>query len=97
VALISDAEMQATADMTAKFKDPKGPAAGWGIGFANSMRSMLRAPELAQAWMAYGAAMRGEMKISRELQLQISFAVSTANGCRYCTCRRMIRRSPRRS
>ena len=90
VALISDAEMQATADMNAKFKDPKGPAAGWGIGFANSMRSMLRAPDLAQAWMAYGTSMRGGMKLSRELQLQISFAVSTANGCRYCTLHQVL-------
>jgi len=90
VALISDAEMKATNDRLAAMKDSKNPSNGWGIGFANSMRALLRCPELAEAWMAYGASVRQSAVISRELQLQISFAVSLANGCRYCTLHQVL-------
>lgn len=90
VGLISDAEMQATNDRLAQMRDPKNPSSSWGIGFANSMRALLRCPDLAQAWMAYGNAVRRSAVISRETQLQISFAVSLANGCRYCTLHQVL-------
>ncbi len=90
VALISDGEMKATSDRLAAMKDPKNPSSSWGIGFANSMRALLRSPDIADAWMSYGTAARQTAIISRELQLQISFAVSMANGCRYCTLHQVL-------
>jgi len=90
VALISDEEMKATSDRLAAMHDPKSPGNGWGIGFANSMRALLRDPALAEAWMGYGTAVRGSAVISREMQLQVSFAVSLANGCRYCTLHQVL-------
>lgn len=90
VALISDAEMKATNDRLEAMKNPKNPSSGWGIGFANSMRALLKCPELADAWMSYGNSVRQAAVISRELQLQVSFAVSLANGCRYCTLHQVL-------
>lgn len=90
IGLISDSEMQATQAMDAALKDPKNPASSWRIGFANSMRAMLRCPEIAQAWRDFGSAVRQTAAIDRNLQLQISFAVSMANGCRYCTLHQVL-------
>jgi AhpD family alkylhydroperoxidase len=90
VALISDAEMKATWDMDTARKAADAQKSGWGIGFANSMRAMLLFPELAQAWMDYGKTVRADAKIDRNIQLQISFAVSMANGCRYCTLHQVL-------
>jgi uncharacterized peroxidase-related enzyme len=58
---------------------------GLGIGIANSQRAMVRVPDIAAAWWDYGQAVRTQSVLPRETQLQISFAVSMANGCRYCT------------
>jgi AhpD family alkylhydroperoxidase len=90
VALISDAEMKATADAVAALNDPKKPSNGWGIGVANSIRALMRDPDVAEAWMSYGAAVRQSAVISKELQLQVSFAVSLSNGCRYCTIHQVL-------
>ncbi|KAA6458234.1 hypothetical protein DYQ86_20145 [Acidobacteria bacterium AB60] len=90
VGLISDAEMKTTSDRLAAMKDPKVPSNGWGIGFANSMRALMRCPDLANAWMNFGTTARQSWVISREMQLQISFAVSLANGCRYCTLHQVL-------
>lgn len=90
VGLISDVEMKATNDRLEQMRDPKNPSNGWGIGFANSMRALLRCPDLANAWMGYGASVRKSAVISREVQLQVSFAVSLANGCRYCTLHQVL-------
>ena len=49
------------------------------------MRAMYQSPEIAAAWRAYGGAARQETAVDRELLLHVSFAVSMANGCRYCT------------
>jgi uncharacterized peroxidase-related enzyme len=54
-------------------------------GMANSQRAMLRAPEHARAWREHWAAFRKAEATSPEMRLQVSFAVSMANGCRYCT------------
>ena len=54
IGLISDGEMKATGDRLAAMKDAKNPSNGWGIGFANSMRALLRCPDLADAWMTFG-------------------------------------------
>ena len=90
VGLISDGEMKATSDRLAAMKDPKVPSNGWGIGFANSMRALMRCPDLATAWMNFGNTARQSWVITREMQLQISFAVSLANGCRYCTLHQVL-------
>jgi len=65
-------------------------AKSWGIGFANSMRAMYLAPEVAQAWFDLGSATREYETVNREMKLQISFAVSMANGCRYCTLHQVL-------
>lgn len=91
VALISNDEIAATTAATAAARPTQSPAAGLGLGvIANSQRAMLRAPALAQAWRTYGAAVREKFSIDRNIQLQISFAVSTANGCRYCTLHQVL-------
>ncbi len=90
VALISDEELSATAATVAASKEPQKPAAGLGLGLANSQRAMLRVPDIALAWRAYGQAVRENASIGRDIQLQVSFAVSTANGCRYCTLHQVL-------
>ena len=90
VALISDDEMAATAAVSAAAKDTQKPASGLGLGVANSQRAMLRAPALALAWRGYGSAVREKFSIPREIQLQVSFAVSMANGCRYCVLHQVL-------
>lgn len=90
VALISDEELSATAATVAASKSPQSPAAGLGLGVANSQRAMLRVPDIALAWRAYGQAVRENASIGRDIQLQVSFAVSTANGCRYCTLHQVL-------
>ena len=82
VTLASDAEMQMAAKLLIPSPDLK---AGLGIGIANSQRAMVRVPDIGEAWWAYSKAARDGAKLSREMQLHISFAVSMANGCRYCT------------
>jgi AhpD family alkylhydroperoxidase len=90
VALISDPEIAAVAEASAAAKAPTAPAAGLGLGMANSQRAMLRAPEFATAWRAYGTAVRQYATVERSTALQVSFAVSMANGCRYCTIHQVL-------
>lgn len=87
VTLASNAEMQ----MAAKMMNPSLELKkGLGIGIANSQRAMLRVPDIGDAWWSYSKAAREGAKLSREMQLQISFAVSMANGCRYCTVHQVV-------
>lgn len=90
VALISDDEIAATSATAAASKEPQRPAAGLGLGVANSQRAMLRVPDIALAWRAYGQAVREKATVGRDIQLQVSFAVSTANGCRYCVLHQVL-------
>jgi AhpD family alkylhydroperoxidase len=90
VALISDEEMSATAAVAAAAREPQRPAAGLGLGVANSQRAMLRVPDIALAWRAYGQAVRENASIGRDIQLQVSFAVSMVNGCRYCVLHQVL-------
>lgn len=90
VALISDDEMAATSTVAAAAKEQQKPATGLGLGLANSQRAMLRVPALAMAWRAYGTAVRDKFSITRDIQLQIRFSVSMANGCRYCTLHQVL-------
>lgn len=91
VGLISDDEIGATIETVAAIaKDAAKPNNGLGLGMANSQRAMLRAPAFALAWRAYGAAVRDYAAVNREIKLHVSFAVSMANGCRYCTLHQVL-------
>jgi AhpD family alkylhydroperoxidase len=87
VALLADDEIAAAAAALAQSKDPAVQQArnSLGLGMANSQRAMLRVPGIQQAWRAFGTSFREKATIGRDIQLQVSFAVSTANECRYCT------------
>lgn len=84
VGLISDGEIAATTAAAAAAKDPAAQKGGLGLGMANSMRAMMRAPGLALPWRSLGAALREHEQVGRDVKLQVSLAVSTMNGCRYC-------------
>ena len=84
VGLISDAEIAATTAAAAAAKDAAAQKGGLGLGMANSMRAMFRAPGLALPWRALGTALREHERVGRDVKLQVSLAVSTMNGCRYC-------------
>jgi AhpD family alkylhydroperoxidase len=89
VALLSDSEIEGSGDALRSSRRPVPGNAGLGIGMANSQRAMLRVPALAAAWREFGAA-NGEPQVGREILLQVSFAVSMANGCRYCTIHQVV-------
>lgn len=84
VGLISDREMSATAAAAAAATDPAAQKGGLGLGIANSMRAMFRAPGLAVPWRSMMTALREKEQVGRDVKLQVSLAVSTMNGCRYC-------------
>src|SRR4051812_39543832 len=88
VALISDEEIDATTEALRSARRPA-PGGGLGLGMVNSQRAMLRVPALAMAWRQFGSA-NGDSLAGRELLLQVSFAVSMANGCRYCTIHQVV-------
>jgi AhpD family alkylhydroperoxidase len=46
---------------------------------------MSRVPDFSSAWFDLWRTVRQDASLDRPLLLQISFAVSMANGCRYCT------------
>jgi AhpD family alkylhydroperoxidase len=54
------------------------------------MRAMYLSPAAASAWQAYGTAAGQYADVDRTLKLHISFAVSMANGCRYCTLHQVL-------
>jgi alkylhydroperoxidase family enzyme len=91
IALISDAEIAAVATAVQAAKDQAAQGNNsLGLGLANSQRAMLRSPEIAMAWRAYGAATRQHAVVERSTLLQVSFAVSMANNCRYCTIHQVL-------
>lgn len=87
VALVSDNEMAQSQTLLETLKQTQNQPAsqGLGLGIANSQRAFLRVPALGQAWREFGFQNRQNWSIDRNIQLQISFAVSMVNGCRYCT------------
>ncbi len=92
IALVSDMEMNQTQIIleNAKQAQTQTPQQGLGLGIANSQRAFLRVPALGQAWRDFGFQNRASWTIERNIQLQISFAVSMANGCRYCTLHQVL-------
>ncbi|MGH9838772.1 MAG: carboxymuconolactone decarboxylase family protein [Blastocatellia bacterium] len=85
VALVSDEEMSAVAGVLASAKEQARNPQGLGIGIANSQRAFLLVPGITRAWRGYTGASREYNSVSREIKLHVSFAISMANGCRYCT------------
>ena len=88
VALLSDATIDAGTGALAAARKPA-PGGGLGLGMVNSQRAMMQVPALADAWRQFGAA-NGDSLVGREILLQVSFAVSMANGCRYCTIHQVV-------
>lgn len=90
IALVSDKELDAGSLALANLKQTQNPAQSLGVGIANSQRAMMRVPDLQSAWREFGTQNRANWTIDRNIQLQISFAVSMVNGCRYCTLHQVL-------
>ncbi|HEX8235963.1 MAG TPA: carboxymuconolactone decarboxylase family protein [Abditibacteriaceae bacterium] len=91
---VSPAPATVTNTSNEKATEPK-TNNGLGIKIANSQRAMSRVPDFSSAWFGYWAAVRQSATLDRPLLLQVSFAVSMVNGCRYCTLHQVqgLRRS----
>lgn len=90
VALLSDEEIKGSAAALDAASRPAAGNSGLGLGMANSQRAMFRVPALANAWREFGAANSANALVGRDILLQVSFAVSMANGCRYCTIHQVV-------
>ncbi len=85
VSLVSNEQMSLGAEtMAAADAQAKSPN-GLGIGIANSQRAFMLVPNITRAWRAYTGTSREYNQVTREIKLHVSFAISMANGCRYCT------------
>lgn len=51
----------------------------------NSQRAMMLTPAIGSAWMTHVQTIGASSGVDQAVKLHVSFAVSTANGCRYCT------------
>lgn len=92
IALISDDEIAAVKTLgvppaIAGSQPPK-PANSLGIAIPNSMRAMARNPLMHQAW--FSSFRSAGNTVDRAHKLQVSFAVSMVNGCRYCTLHQVL-------
>lgn len=85
VALVSNAQMSAAAETLASADVQARNPQGLGLGIANSQRAFLLVPDITRAWRGYTGATREYNSVNREIKLHVSFAISMANGCRYCT------------
>jgi AhpD family alkylhydroperoxidase len=90
IGLVSDKELETGTAALAANKQTPDPKQSLGVGIANSQRAMMRVPDLQQAWRDFGFQSRQNWSIDRNIQLNISFAVSMANGCRYCTLHQVL-------
>lgn len=80
VHVITDGELDLTGPEDPAVKQMRTQSS---LHIANTERAMLWSPEIAHAWWAYGKSVRESAAVEREVLLQVSFAVSTANGCHY--------------
>ena len=90
IALLADDEITAAAAALEASSAQNQAPNSWRIGMANSQRAMLRVPALALAWRALGTSVRDKEAVGRDVKLQVSFAVSVTNGCRYCTLHQVL-------
>jgi alkylhydroperoxidase family enzyme len=58
---------------------PRGPNA------VNSVRAMALVPDIGQAWWGLFRAIQRDPVLGQDILYHVSFAVSMANGCRYCS------------
>lgn len=87
ITLASDDEMKMANTLLERAK--AAATSNLGIGIANSQRAMMRVPDFQDAWMGGWSAARpgaapNPNAVPRTIMLQVSLAVSTINGCRYC-------------
>jgi len=86
VAVLDDSRLALLSKDDASFKDAeKRGQSSMGIGLPHGERIMLWSPDVPQAWWDYGRVLGPSVTIPRILLRYTSLAVSTANGCRYCT------------
>lgn len=85
IALLTDAEMEGVVEL-----QKSGANSGLGVGIPNSRRAMARVPDISSAWWEYMQAARKNDEVPRTTLLQVSLAVSTLNGCRYCTVHQIV-------
>lgn len=90
IGLVSDEQIAAAIAADAARKEAAANPNGLGLGLANSQRAMMRVPDIQAAWRNHGTAVRQNSQIGRAIQLHVSFAVSMANGCRYCTVHQVV-------
>lgn len=90
IGLVSDEQIAAAIVADAARKEAAANPNGLGLGMANSQRAMMRVPDVQAAWRNHGTAVRQNSQIGRAIQLHVSFAVSMANGCRYCTVHQVV-------
>ncbi|HKX26442.1 MAG TPA: hypothetical protein VJ302_02005, partial [Blastocatellia bacterium] len=90
VALVSDEQMNAAAEVLANAKEQAKSPNGLGLGIANSQRAFLLVPGITRAWRGYTGISRDYNSVNREIKLHVSFAISMANGCRYCTLHQVL-------
>lgn len=97
VSLLGDAEVRELQATVERLNAPQRPAqgtargqGGLGLGVANSLRAMGRAPEQMRAWFDLWATARESQVVDRQTKLQVSLAVSQLNGCRYCVVHQVV-------
>ena len=85
VSLLTDDEIKMAAELTLSDVN-----SGLGVGIPNSRRAMARVPDISGAWWEYMQASRKGDAVPRATLLQVSLAVSTLNGCRYCIVHQIV-------
>lgn len=86
ITVLDDARMVLLSKSDPSFKDAESRGqSSMGIGLPHGERIMLWAHDVPQAWWNYGRVLGPTVTLPRILMRYTSLAVSTANGCRYCT------------
>ena len=86
VAVLDDSRLTLLSKDEASFKDAEARGqSSMGIGLPHGERIMLWCPDVPQAWWDYGKVLGPSVTLPRIFMRYTSLAVSTANGCRYCT------------
>lgn len=88
IALLSDDEIAVMSGAAREVLER--PGATSGLVLPNSQRAMLRVPALSLGWTRLNTALKGMNSLESEMTLQVSFAVSMENGCRYCTMHQVV-------
>jgi alkylhydroperoxidase family enzyme len=86
VEVLDDGRLKLLSKGDASFKDAEARGqSSMGIGLPHGERIMLWCPDVPQAWWDYGKVLGPSVTLPRIFMRYASLAVSTANGCRYCT------------